>query len=232
MAFYFKQLLSGRDFAQGDELAGQMRNFIYFLGDESNALVVDPAYDVDSLLKILDEDGVRLAGILVTHYHPDHIGGSMMGFTIKGISDLLDKKDVPVHVNSNEIPWVLKTAEIPKSSVIGHDSGDEIVVGDVKIQLIHTPGHTPGSQCFLVNKRLISGDTLFLQGCGRTDLPGANPEDMYYSLTDKIAKLDNDIVVFPGHMYSSESCASLEAVKSTNYAFKPKSLEDWLSFMG
>jgi glyoxylase-like metal-dependent hydrolase (beta-lactamase superfamily II) len=107
-------------------------------------------------------------------HHPDHVGGSMMGFELKGLAELLERQSVPVHVNSLEADWVSRVTGIARSDLTAHAHGDKINVGDVEIELLHTPGHTPGSQCFLLDGRLVAGDTLFLEGCGRTDFPGGN----------------------------------------------------------
>ena len=94
---YFRQLLSGKDFAQDDPLAQQMVNFVYLIGDRSTgeAVIVDPAYDITGILDILAEDGMRCTGVLATHYHPDHVGGSMMGYDIIGAKELLEQASVP-----------------------------------------------------------------------------------------------------------------------------------------
>ena len=101
-------------------------------------------------------------------------------------------------------------------------------VGDVSIRLLHTPGHTPGSQCFLVDGRLVAGDTLFLNGCGRTDLPGSDPAAMYDSLVNRLARLPDDTVVYPGHLYSEDPSATLGDTKRWNPVLAPRSAEDWL----
>ena len=182
--FYFRQLLSGRDFAIADPVAQQMVNFVYAIGDRATGecVLVDPAYAVNELLDVVEADGMRCTGVLATHYHPDHVGGSMMGFQIEGVATLLERADCPIHVQRAEAPWVMRTTGLGDGQLAQHDPGDVVSVGGVDITLVHTPGHTPGSQCFHVEGRLISGDTLFLEGCGRTDLPGSNPEDMYHSL--------------------------------------------------
>ncbi|HLI24779.1 MAG TPA: MBL fold metallo-hydrolase, partial [Acidimicrobiales bacterium] len=105
------------------------------------------------------------------------------------------------------------------------------MVGDVAVTFLHTPGHTPGSQCFLVDKMLVSGDTLFLEGCGRTDLPGSDPEAMYHSLR-RLAELPGDVAVYPGHRYSVPSTASLDAVKEINAVYRPATEEQWLAMFG
>ncbi len=208
---YFKQLLSGRDFAQGDMMARQMVNFVYLIGDRETgeAVVVDPAYNVKDLLDIVAADGMRLTGVLGTHFHPDHLGGQMGGWSLEGISSLLELAPVPVHVQSEELPWVERTTGVGAGDLVGHDSGDVIAVGDVSIELIHTPGHTPGSQCFLVDGRLVAGDTLFLEGCGRTDFPGSDPLAMYESIHTRLARVPDEAILFPGHLYSADPSASM-----------------------
>ena len=231
--FYFRQLLSGQDFAQGNMMATQMVNFAYLLGDRDSGecVIVDPAYAVHDLVSIAEEDGMKVVGALASHYHADHIGGSMMGHTIQGISSLLEECNVPIHVNENEVPWVVRTTGLTEKDLVSHSSGDIVKVGELEIVLVHTPGHTPGSQCFLVNGCLVSGDTLFLDGCGRTDLPGSDVGQMYESLS-RLATLPDETVVLPGHRYSEPPAARLSDVKQHNYVFKPKTKEAWLTMFG
>jgi len=231
---YFRQLLAGRDFAREDQVARQMVNFVYLIGDRETgeAVAVDPAYGIKDLLAILDADGMRLTGALATHYHPDHVGGSMGGWTIAGVRELLTLRPVPVHVQRAESEYVQKVTGAGAADLVEHDSGDTVLVGDIPIELIHTPGHTPGSQCFYVADRLVSGDTLFLQGCGRTDLPGGDPAALYESLTTKLARIPDHAVLFPGHLYSPEPSASMAETRAMNYVFRPKSLDQWLAMFG
>lgn len=230
---YFRQLLSGRDFAQGDGIAAQMRNFAYLIGDRQtgDCVVVDPAYAAGDLLDTLEADGMHLSGVLVTHHHPDHVGGSMMGFELKGLAELLERVSVPVHVNSQEALFVSRITGIAMSDLTQHEHGDKVSVGDIDIELLHTPGHTPGSQCFLLDGRLVAGDTLFLEGCGRTDFPGGDSDEIFRSL-QKLARLPGDPTVFPGHWYSLEPSASLSEVKRSNYVYRVANLEQWRTLMG
>ena len=230
---YFRQLLSGRDFAQGDGIAAQMRNFAYLIGDRQtgDCVVVDPAYAAGDLVDALEADGLHLSGVLVTHHHPDHVGGSMMGFELKGLAELLERVSVPVHVNSQEAQFVSRITGIPMSDLTSHEHGDKVSVGAIDIELLHTPGHTPGSQCFLLDGRLVAGDTLFLDGCGRTDFPGGDSDEIFRSL-QKIAQLPGDPTVFPGHWYSLEPSASLSEVKRSNYVYRVANLEQWRTLMG
>ncbi|WP_428342323.1 MBL fold metallo-hydrolase [Mycobacterium sp.] len=230
---YFRQLLSGRDFAQGDGIAEQMRNFAYLIGDRQtgDCVVVDPAYAAGDLVDTLEADGMHLSGVLVTHHHPDHVGGEMMGFELKGLAELLERISVPVHVNSQEALFVSRITGIPMSDLTTHEHGDKVGIGDIEIELLHTPGHTPGSQCFLLDDRLIAGDTLFLEGCGRTDFPGGDSDEIFRSL-QKLAQLSGDPTVFPGHWYSAEPSASLSEVKRSNYVYRVANLEQWRTLMG
>ncbi|HUC05743.1 MAG TPA: MBL fold metallo-hydrolase [Acidimicrobiales bacterium] len=231
---YFRQLLSGRDFARGDMMARQMVNFVYLIGDRvtGEAVVVDPAYAVGDIVQLLEADGMRLTGVLATHYHPDHVGGQMGGWSLEGVSTLLELVQVPVHVQAEEVPWVERTTGVGADHLVAHASGDVLEVGAVKVELIHTPGHTPGSQCFLIDGHLVAGDTLFLDGCGRTDLPGADPAAMYQSLTTRLARIPDDAILFPGHLYSAEPSQSMGETRKWNYVFRPRSLDEWLAMFG
>jgi glyoxylase-like metal-dependent hydrolase (beta-lactamase superfamily II) len=231
---YFRQLLAGRDIATSDPLARQMVNFVYLIGDRETgeAVVIDPAYDIKGILDVLAADGMRLVGALATHYHPDHVGGDMMGYQIAGVRELLVLDPVPVHVQADEAPWVQRVTEASATDLVEHTSGDTVMVGDIPIELIHTPGHTPGSQCFLVDNRLVAGDTLFLEGCGRTDLPGGDPSALYESLTQRLAKVPDEAVLFPGHLYSAESSASMGETRRLNFVFQPRNVQEWLRMFG
>jgi len=228
---YFRQLLSGRDFARDDEVARQMVNFVYALGDRitGETLLVDPAYSPRELVALVEADGMRVSGVLATHFHPDHVGGDLMGTKIDGIGELLEVVDVPVHVHSDEAPWVTLVTGVDQSALVTHESGDHVWAGEVDVTLIHTPGHTPGSQCFLVDGRLLSGDTLFIDGCGRTDLPGADPDEMYRTLSTRLSGVSDDAVLYPGHRYSPESSAPMSDVRLHNFVLAPTTREQWLA---
>ena len=230
---YFRQLLSGRDFAVGDQIATQMVNFAYVIGDRATgeAVVVDPAYAVGELVDLVAGDGMKIVGALATHHHQDHVGGSMMGWSLEGVAELLGLGGGPVHVHRDEAEFVQRVTGASATDLVLHDSGDVVEVGAVRIELLHTPGHTPGSQCFLVDGRLVSGDTLFLDGCGRTDFPGSDPAAMYDSLS-RLASLPADTVVFPGHRYSAPSSATMGEVTAMNYVYRPGSKEQWLTMFG
>jgi glyoxylase-like metal-dependent hydrolase (beta-lactamase superfamily II) len=218
---------------------GEMQNFAYLIGSSSTreCLLVDPAWAVDALVDQAERDGMRVTGALVTHYHQDHVGGRIFGMEIEGLARLMARAPVPVHVNRSEADGVRKITGISESDVVRHAGGDAIALGGISVRLLHTPGHTPGSQCFLVEEagaagKLVSGDTLFLGSCGRVDLPGSDPAQMYDSLNNKLKRLPDDTIVYPGHFYSSEPHGSLGEQKRRNPYLRVATLEDFLMFMG
>lgn len=234
MGVYFRQLLAGRDFATADAAAAQMANFVYAIGDEDTreCVLVDPAWDVQGLLARLDQDGMRLVGALATHYHPDHIGGALFGLHVEGLRALLEQRSVPVHVHAHEADGVRVVTGLSATDLVPHRGSDTLHVGRVPIEFVHTPGHTPGSQCFLVEGRLVAGDTLFVQGCGRVDLPGGDPEEMYRTLTQRLANLPDDVVLYPGHDYADEPTSTLGRERRTNVYMRVPTLDDWRHLMG
>ena len=230
---YFRQLLAGRDIASNDPTAREMVNFIYLIGDRDagRCLVVDPAWSIADILRVVAEDGMELEGVLATHYHPDHVGGDLFGSSVPGVSELLEQAPVQIHCNRAETEWIRRMTGVSQSDLHPCDSGDVVKVGAIEVRLIHTPGHTPGSQCFLVEGRLVAGDTLFLQGCGRTDFPGGDKDEIYRSLTQRLAKIPDDTVLYPGHLYDPRPSATLGETRRTNYVFQVPSLEEWRRLM-
>ncbi len=233
MSHFIRQLRAGEDFARADLVATQMANFVYIVGDTESreCLVVDPAWDIDGILSIIDAEGLLLKGALVTHYHPDHIGGDLLGWQVEGLGRLLENQPVKVHVNKHEADGVRAVSGLSASDLELHSGGDVIEVGGLSLTVLHTPGHTPGSQCFLFGANLISGDTLFIRGCGRVDLPGGNPDQMYYSLTQVLAKLPENTTLHPGHHYSEERISSIGAEVRQNPYLRIDSLESWRFMM-
>ena len=231
---YFKQLLSGVDVGTQDPSARSMANFIYLIGNrETNeCVVVDPAWDIDGMLKVVEEDGMKLTGALVTHYHPDHVGGEIFGIEITGLAELMEKNPVPVYVNKHEAEGLKKVTGISSSDMRQVDAEDKLKLGSVEISFLHTPGHTPGSQCFRVADSLIAGDTLFLQGCGRVDLPGGNSEELFHTLTRRLSKIEDHITLYPGHNYGGSPSGEMGEVRKSNSYLQIDRLEDWFSMMG
>ena len=186
---------------------GPMENFIYFVGDSDTkeVIVIDPAWDVPFLVKEAEKNGLIIRAALITHGHFDHTNG---------IEDLLKHLDSPVYINKHEADFF--KFSWGKENVKKTESGDKLKIGNLEIQFIHTPGHTPGSQCFLISNNLVSGDTLFINGCGRCDLPGGNVEQMFDTIYNKLLKMGDDIIIFPGHNYADKRQDTLANQKMTN----------------
>ena len=230
---YFRQLLSGRDFAVGDPVASQMVNFVYAIGDRSTGecVLVDPAYAVDDLVDTVEADGMVVGGVLATHYHPDHVGGSMMGYTIEGVAGLLERVSCPVHVQRDEAPWVARTTGVAESELVAHDPGDG-----------SPSGRSRSSSCTRpATRRAASASSSRAASCRATrssstaaaapTCPAAMPALMYDSL-QRLATLPADTIVFPGHRYSMPSSASMEAIREQNYVYRPSSKDQWMTMFG
>jgi hydroxyacylglutathione hydrolase len=212
---------------------GPMENFTYLIGSRSSmeVTVVDPAWDIAGLMNLANERGYKVTSALITHYHPDHCGGSFGSKTVQGVAELLETNPVKSYVHKLEAEGVKKVTGISDSDIVKVESGDKLKIGDIEVEFLHTPGHTPGSQCFRIKNTLVSGDTLFISGCGRVDLPGSNSEDMYRSI-QKLASLPDETVLLPGHNYSEVPNATLAEVKRTNVHMRIKDIESWKMMMG
>ena len=190
-------------------------NFSYVIADDSTceAAVVDSSFNAGEIARILKAEKMKLKYIINTHSHSDHIAGNeelLSLFKGRIVAHRLSRVKADVAV----------------------DDGDVLQLGNLHIKIIYTPGHSPDSICLLVdNQKLLTGDTLFVGECGRTDLPGGNSKSLYNSLFNKIAELDNSIEVYPGHDYGSKSFSTIEEEKRENYTLKPRSLAEFIEFM-
>jgi glyoxylase-like metal-dependent hydrolase (beta-lactamase superfamily II) len=188
---------------------GPMQNFVYLVGcaRTREALVVDPAWEVDTLWNAAQEEGLRITTAVVTHRHGDHVNG---------LPELLERASVRVWAHrddADELP-------LPPSEVTKAAGGERVRLGDVEVELVHTPGHTPGSQCLLVRGSLVTGDTLFVNGCGRCDLPGGDAKRMYDTLTRVLGALPADTRVLPGHNYDPRPTSTLGEERARNPFFQ------------
>ena len=231
-ALFIRQLLAGRDFARADPAAGQMANFVYLIGDPAarECVVVDPAWDVAGIVETVEAAGYKLVGALATHYHPDHVGGSMFGLRVEGLARLLELRGVKTWVNGEEADGVKQVTGLSDSDLVKVRGGDSMRVGAIEVKFLHTPGHTPGSQCFLAGNCLVAGDTLFVKGCGRVDLPGGDPAKMFESL-GLLASLPDDTVLYPGHDYADRPRSTIADERKSNPYLRLRSLEDWRHLM-
>jgi glyoxylase-like metal-dependent hydrolase (beta-lactamase superfamily II) len=211
-----------------------MANYSYVIADKEtqDALLVDPAYDPAGLLAIVSEKGLKLRGVILTHFHADHAGGTLYSghsVSIAGIKELLELTDIPIHAQKKEAEWITKTTSVSQDCLQLHESGDGIELGSTLVTLLHTPGHTPGSQCVSVVGSLLTGDTLFLRGCGRTDLPGGDSEELYDSLFGLTKKLPPSTFIYPGHDYDTEKSMQLETLTKSNPVLRDVPKEVWVS---
>jgi hydroxyacylglutathione hydrolase len=194
---------------------GQMANFTYILADENTgeSAVIDPSWDLEKIFAILNKNGWKVKYIINTHTHFDHILGNEQVAAVTGAKiiqhkESTEKYDLPV------------------------EDGQIIEVGKIVIRIVHTPGHSKDSISLVVDDELVlTGDTLFVGNCGRVDLPGSDASEMHHSLFEKIAKLQESLVVYPGHDYGSKKTSTIAEEKRTNYVLKARSKEDFVRFM-
>jgi len=193
---------------------GYMQNFAYLVGDENTRLaaVVDPAWDIDRILAIVKRYNLRIIFAINTHGHPDHTSGN--GELVKATG-----AKVLAH----------ETSRLKKD--IGVKEGDTLHVGSLELKFIHTPGHSPDSMSVLVNGKLMTGDTLFVGECGRTDLPGGSSEQLHDSLFNKLMKLPDEVEVYPGHDYGAKPHSTIGYERTHNYVLKPRSVRQFAEFM-
>jgi hydroxyacylglutathione hydrolase len=183
---------------------GQMANFNYILGEKSScaAAVVDPGDDYDVLVEEIKKEGLKLTAVLLTHGHFDHVGGA---------AALAAEYGVPVYLSEHEPAFYTPRCKNLKRT---HD-GEKIPLGPLEVECLHTPGHTPGGQCFLLEGNLFTGDTLFIDAVGRTDIPGGNTRALIKSL-QRIKQLPDDTMIWPGHHYGEPLHEKLGALKLSN----------------
>jgi len=171
---------------------GPMDNLAYLVGDDDAKVcaVVDPGWDARSIIDAAEGNGWRIDKVLLTHTHFDHVGA---------LEKLARLAKGGIYAHGEEAGSIDES--IPTTPTA---DGTVIEVGSLRVVCMHTPGHTPGSQCFLVDGSIITGDTLFIDGCGRVDLPGSDPDRMVESLKT-LAGLPPETVVYPGHDYGGRS---------------------------
>lgn len=196
---------------------GPLNNFLYLLGDPSTKemAIVDPAWDVPHLLQEAERLGYAITSVFLTHAHPDHVNG---------LPEVLHYKNIPVYISKHEAPFLTKNLK----NLIPIDNNAKLTVGNIMFDVIHTPGHTPGGQCFLTQGQLICGDTLFIDGCGRCDLPGGDARIMYKTLSTIIAKLPPDTIIYPGHNYGPSPTDTIAHQLKTNAYLNCESMDEFL----
>jgi len=199
---------------------GPMENFDYLLGAEGSpqTAIVDPAWDVPAALRAAREDGREVTHALLSHHHFDHVNG---------LPDLLAHGGIRVFAHRADIP---RLAPEVRAEVTPLDAGDAVGVGPLRIAAMHTPGHTPGSTCWHTGDGLFAGDTVFVNACGRCDLAGGDPEQMFQSL-NRVASLPGEVRLYPGHDYGDVPVSSIAREREQNpYFQKLSSLTDFLAW--
>ncbi len=190
-------------------------NFSYLIADPQTkeAAVVDSSYNADEIVKIIKEQNFLLKYIINTHGHSDHTAGN---------TELQSIFRAPIVAYRQE----------RKTNGLAVNDNDYLTIGTIPIKVLYTPGHTPDGICLLVNgEKLLTGDTLFVGECGRTDLPGGNAKLLYDSLFNRLLKLDDEIEVYPGHDYGIKPFSTIGNERKTNYVLKPRNLKEFLAFM-
>ena len=189
-------------------------NFSYILGDDKTleVVIVDPSYNAEQLINFAKRKGLSVKYVINTHSHRDHTLGNSV------IVEQFNAK-VAAHVTSKA------------ANAFFVEDGTVLNVGEVNISIIHTPGHSPDSICLLVNGKVLTGDTLFVGECGRTDISGGNSVELYHSLFDKLMRLDDDVEVYPGHQYRKGSHSSIGHERGTNYILAKRTVKEFIEFM-
>ncbi len=184
---------------------GPMGNLVYLVGDQitKKIAVVDPAWDIPAILKEAQKAGLEIVCGLLTHGHYDHSDGA---------SELVKELNIPIYISEKEIEIYLPRCPNLKIT----KDHQKIKIGTIDIECIQTPGHTPGCQCFYIPGHLLTGDTLFVNACGRCDLPGGSAKTMYHTLYDILLKLPDQTTIYPGHAYGARLTSTLGQERKTN----------------
>ena len=193
---------------------GNMQNFTYILEDEDTetALVLDPSWDIEKIQEVIEKNNLKVKYIINTHHHFDHTIGN------EALAKITDAKIIQ------------HNASTLKNDMTVSD-GDKIKFGNSELTVFHTPGHSKDSICLVGDKKIFSGDTLFVGNCGRVDLPGGSAKELYHSLFDIICKMDEKLDLYPGHNYGSSPSSTLGKEKKTNFVLQPRTEQEFLEFM-
>jgi len=195
-----------------------MAVFAYIVGDSDTgeAMVIDPAANIDGILATADKNNLRIKYIVNTHGHVDHICGNREMKAKTGASIIIHEADAFMLGNTSPMLLQMFGAEDSPPADITVKDGDTITVGNVSLQVIHTPGHSPGGMSLYIKGFVFTGDTLFVESVGRTDLQGSSASQMFRSIKEKLFTLPDDTQVLPGHNYGRTSTSTIGHEKSSN----------------
>ncbi len=193
---------------------GPYLNFTYLVAEEEGGagVVIDPSYGIEPVLAAIDERRVKVQYILNTHSHADHIAGNQ---------DVRERTGAKIVAH--------KVAPYRTDRAV--EDGDALRAGRLEFDVLHTPGHTPDSVLYLFEGQVATGDTLFVGECGRTDLPGGDPAQLYDSLHHRLLALDDALVVLPGHDYGTTPTSTIGRERAENYTLQPRTKEEFVRFM-
>ncbi len=201
-------------------IVGSMGVCSYIIGCEETkkGAVVDPGGDESRILQEVEKLGLQVEYIIATHGHPDHVCGNRAIKEATGAAIVMHEADALFFENAEARSYfsMLGLEPSPPAEVKVKE-GDIIKVGNVELQVIHTPGHTPGGMCLYAAPDLITGDTLFVGGVGRTDFPGGSYDELISSLKNKVMALPDETVVWPGHGYGGVQSTIGEEKRSNPY---------------
>ena len=194
---------------------GNMQNFTYIVEDEetSEAIIIDPSWNLDEIEEFVTRNDLKIKYIVNTHHHFDHTIGN------KAMVETFGAKIIQ-HKNS----------ELEHDIAV--DTGDKIKFGNSELEVLHTPGHSKDSMCLLGEGKIFTGDTIFVGNCGRVDLPGGSAKELYHSLNDVLAKLDDDLEILPGHNYGSSVTSTIGHEKQTNFVLQNRTEQEFVEMMG
>ena len=178
-------------------------SYIIFCTNSNAVAIVDPGYDASKALEFISSKDLELKYIIITHYHSDHTSDCQR------IKEFLPSSKIVASESDG--------AKLGIAVDIIVSDGDRLKLGDIQLDFLLTPGHTSGGICIIVdNEALLTGDTLFIGDCGRTDLPGGNLPQMFETLQEKIIPLPDHLLVYPGHNYGERPVSTMGYEKSTN----------------
>lgn len=232
-ALQSNQVIENDDLFLEQFFCGPMGNCLYLIGDPSTkqAYIIDPAFEPVELYQQALRRGFEIEAVVCTHAHQDHVGGELFGMQIPGLRELRGTVELPIYIHATEEEYLVEKTGQPRETLRQLEDGQVLELGNLKIEVLHLPGHSPGCCAFHVGNHLITGDTLFVQGVGRIDLPGSDSTAMFESL-QRLKTLPPETHIYPGHNYGPASSSTLGKEIQHNPYLQPAVLDQWRVMMG